>query len=378
MTTMRRTLKFTLGALCAAAALGAQALELEPSARLHFDYATHDADRTALPDRLLVRRASFGLEGKFDADWSFEAGYDLAGVYEVTQHGAHRDGVFKDGVKDLRLQYEGWKLADLNFGQFKVPFGLEELTSSNNLVFIERALPSDAFAPSRRLGLGLAHQRERYTLAAMAFGSSVDGGSRGRGVAARATYAPILAGDTVLHLGAALAVERPRGEFKFNARPESKASDERFVSTGDLDGVRRIDRIGLEAAWKSGPLWLQAEWMQAALRREQGLPQVRLSGWSIGGAWLLTGESRAYRKGVFRGVPVSRPGGAWELTARASRIDLDGHDVRGGRERNLTLGVNYYLNENVRFMANWIRVHSTRRGRADDPRILLLRAQFAF
>lgn len=378
MTFIRTILRLALGTFCAGTLLGAHAIELSPSARLHLDYATHDEDVAPLSDRLLVRRASLGLDGKFDADWSFELGYDLAGVYEVTQHGAHRDGVFKDGVKDVRLQYEGWKLADLDFGQFKVPFGLEELTSSNNLVFIERALPSDAVAPSRRLGLGLAHAGDRHTLAAMAFGSAIDGGSRGRGVAARATYAPIERGQSVLHLGAALAVERPRGELKFNARPESKASDVRFVNTGDLDGVRRIDRIGLEAAWKSGPLWLQAEWMQAALQREQAMPGVRLRGWSLAGAWLLTGESRAYRKGVFRGVSVSRPGGAWELTARVSRIDLDRRDVRGGRERNLTLGVNYYLNENVRFMANWIQVRSARRGKVDDPRILLVRAQFAF
>ena len=348
--------------LLSALAPDAGAIELKPSARLHLDYASHDADRRPLPDAFLVRRASVGLEGKLGDDWEFELGYDFA------NGGSTKDVVFK---------YEGWSEADLRFGQYKVPFGLEELGSSNGTVMIERAMAGDAFGLSRRMGVGLERQRERYGVALMAFGNDVDGDDRGRGAALRATLAPIRQGETVLHLGAAFAVERPRGEVKISARPESRASDVKFVNTGGLADVDRIDRLGLEAAWKSGPLLLQGEWMQATLHRDAGLPDARFDGWYLMGSRVLAGTSRPYRNGTFKSVPADA-GGAWELSARYGRVNLDDGIVRGGREANLSVGLTYYVNRHLRIMGNYIRVQSERRGVADDPDILLMRAQVAF
>lgn len=66
------------------------------------------------------------------------------------------------------------------------------------------------------------------------------------------------------------------------------------------------------------------------------------------------------------------------MTARYSHLDLDNANVRGGEEDNLTLGVNYYASKHLRIMLNYIDVHSERRGKADSPQILLMRAQLAF
>ncbi|HEQ0195689.1 OprO/OprP family phosphate-selective porin [Pseudomonas aeruginosa] len=379
-----RRLKNALSLILPAACLGtlaeAGAVELKLGGRLHLDYAAHRADTKPLDNGFLVRRAKLGVDGKLDDDWSFEVSYDFADPYQVTDDGSSKVGRFKDGFDDVALRYDGWKHADLSLGQFKVPFGLEELTSSNNITFVERALPTAAFAPSRRLGLGVGSNRERHTLSAMGFGSSIDGDDRGRGVAARATFTPIDsgAGGTLLHLGIAAVVERPRGEVKFNARPESRVSDVKLVNTGTLRNVERIERGGLEAAWRSGPVSLQAEWMRTAVERGHGTPDARLEGWYVMGSWLLTGESRQYRNGRFRGVPLQRSGGAWELAARYSRIDLDDGKVRGGEEGNLSLGLNFYANKRLRIMLDYIDVHSDRRGGSDNPNILLLRTQLAF
>jgi len=366
-------MKFTMRLILAAGGLGmvlcANALELKPNGRLHLDYAAHHADAAPLSDRAIVRRARLGVDGKLGHDWSFEASYEFTDA---------DGGIFRDGIDDLSVRYEGWPMAELVVGQFKVPFGMEALSSSNNLIFIERALPSDAFAPSDRLGAGMGHRRDRYTLTGMAFGSSISGNDRGRGLAARATFAPILEGSTVLHVGAAAAIERPRGDIRLRARPESRPSDIRFVNTGWLGDADRIDRLGLEAAWKSGPLLASAEWMRAMVRRDAGEPDLHFGGWSVAGSWVLTGESHEYKKGVFKGLPISRPGGAWELTARFSHVDLDDGKVQGGKERNITLGLNYHVNRHLRIMTNYIKVHSERRGKADDPRILLVRAQLTF
>lgn len=348
----------------------AAAIEVEPKARLHLDYGDYDADVQPLDDNLIARRATLGLEGKFNDNWDFEIAYEFAHDGDIKP----RDGHFRD----VSVTYEGWTVGDITLGQFKLPFGLEELTSSNNISFIERALPVDAFAPSRRMGVGFARLRDNYTFTTMAFGSSLDGDDRGRGAAARFTVAPVHTSDTVVHFGIAAVTETPKSKVDFDTTPEARPADVDLVNTGRIDDVSRINRIGLEGAWRSGPWSLQAEWMQAGVRRDAGLPDAKLDGWYMAGSWVLTGESRPYKHGEFKGIKPAGRGGAWELTARYSHIDLDAAGVRGGTESNLALGVNYYINQHVRIMLNYIRVHSQRRGVVDDPNILLLRAQFAW
>ncbi len=60
---------------------------------------------------------------------------------------------FAGGDADFKDVYVGLKklpgVGTLKVGHFKEAFGLEELTSSKYITFIERSLPTEAFAPSR-------------------------------------------------------------------------------------------------------------------------------------------------------------------------------------------------------------------------------------
>lgn len=79
---------------------------------------------------------------------------------------------------------------------------------------------------------------------------------------------------------------------------------------------------------------------------------------------ILTGEQRTYStsSGLFGPVIPEKPfrlrnregWGAVEVGARISHIDISDGVLDGGRETNLTLGANWYLNENLRIMTNYV------------------------
>ena len=78
----------------------------------------------------------------------------------------------------------------------------------------------------------------------------------------------------------------------------------------------------------------------AHVRRSDGEAHLELDGWYVGASWILTGQSREYEGGRFRGVDTGGTG-AWESTARYSTIDLNDAGEQGGEPANMLLGLNW-------------------------------------
>lgn len=351
----------------------------ELGGRLMVDAAFYDEDGNTLGDGTELRRARIEMEGTFQGDWGYELGVDVA------------DG--DADVKDAYLEYLGFWPGKLKVGQFKEPFSLEELTSSRYITFMERALPN-SIAPGRNIGIGYHGYGEQWTAAAGVFGEAFDDdadaeGDEGWGLTGRLTYSPLHEDRRALHLGAAASWREPSDEklVDFDARPESHVTDVKYVNSGDITDVDDMRKYGLEAAWVQGPYSLQSEYMRADLSRGAGFGDVAMDGWYLYGSWFLTGESRDYKskKGAFGRVKPRGKQGAWELAARYSVLDLNDGTITGGKEQNTTLGVNWYINPQLRLMANYIRVDNDSNADDDgdvsgndDPNIVQMRMQADF
>ena len=56
---------------------------------------------------------------------------------------------------DIWLNWHQFPAAQIKIGQYKAPFGLEQLTPDTTLYTIERSLPTGAITPDRQIGVQL-------------------------------------------------------------------------------------------------------------------------------------------------------------------------------------------------------------------------------
>ncbi len=349
--------------------------------RIMYDYAfvNEDAGRDGEKTELLTghefRRARIFFSGTLWKLWDFKFQTDFAGN-EVDN-------------KEWTLAYKGFKDTKIVIGSDKEPFSLEEMNSSKYITFMERALPND-LAPGRNTGIQITHHRNNFTIAGGLFGDGFDtqDSEPAWSLTGRATYAPVAEEDKVLHLGLAGSYRKldSDNEVRFRARPEIHTSAQRLVNTGNQD-ANSYSLLGLEAAGVYGPFSLQGEWIRASLSGGGG-SEPTYNGYYVYGSYYLTGESRRYstKSGTFKQTRVRQPlgkggFGAWELGLRFSGLDLTDKDVLGGEEKNLTVGLNWYPNNNVRFMANYVQVLDLDNGSENDgaePSAFMLRSQLYF
>ena len=288
----------------------------------------------------------------------------LSGVAYVAEFDFAGDGIAADDVY-LTFDLGG---ASLKLGHMKTPNSLDEQTSSRYTTFMERGIGTDLFGLDRRVGAILSHGGERYSISAGVFGgrpgdlsesTELDDSSA---VAARATFAPVLSEALTVHLGAsARQLDYGGAGTRVGVRPQAhippRIVTADFRTSSALGEAESSAFFGLEAALVRGPVHATGEWMRLELDGPAGDPDF--TSWYASLGWFLTGETRSYSasSGKFgRTRPqrtVTEGGtGAIELAVRYDRSDLD--SVASGVLTNWTAGVNWYLEDHVRIMANYV------------------------
>lgn len=335
-----------------------------------------------------ARNARIYTAGTINKNIEYNIEYDFSG----------NDG--RASLKDTYIKIKGMDLPPVQYiqiGHFFEAFSLGTMESSKYTVFMEPASPA-ALAPGRNAGvqIGGTQGKDRMTWALGGFRNTDNEGDNdsdtGYHVTTRVTGLPYYAqeGKQLVHLGAAYSYQTPDDPetVQYRARPEFN-NTEYFVNTGAY-GAEQINLVGFESAMVYHSFHSEAEYIMAYTDGGNGMQNTKMSGVYGQAGYFLTGETRPYDKksGLFGRVkPKSNFGdggmGAWEVKARYSYLDLQETDVQGGRMTNLSGGLNWYLNPNVRLM--WDYIHSfVDRDNADDTDhggqadIVMMRTQIDF
>ena len=375
------------------------------SGRLHFDGRAYDYardDNTANPattsgaanqvsasgaDTFDIRRARIGVKYKFGKYYSGEVSANTVGTSSSAD-------VLDVGYLDVAY----FEKVKFRFGQFKMPFSMEQLGSSNNTDFIERSLV-DSLIPAKERGVQVFGEPVPGTTYALAvsngniatgstasFGTETDNRVDNKDFIGRVTvnFAELMKNkEAVFHLGGAYS----QGDTSLtNSNPLANNSSTSFrtegrgityyaqpvVSLTTQDRTLERKRMGLEFAFATGPFKVQTQYVKV----DHSFLNVDadIKSFYVEGLWTLTGEKHAdrYKAGAFGGIKPNKEfdantfsGGAWEIGARYSGMDLvdfknitapTGWTNGNGatKIKGYTIGLKFVPNMNTRFMLDYV------------------------
>ncbi|WP_162203001.1 OprO/OprP family phosphate-selective porin [Pseudoxanthomonas suwonensis] len=335
--------------------------------RIHFDAYAFDRDLAATTGTSEFRRARLTLSGKA-LGWDYKLEQDFAA------------GSNLDGLRDawIATSLGGGKLT---IGHFKPYRSMEELTSSNEILMMERPFASaTGLFSGRQFQQGVGYQRagDNYTAGFTVFNLRGASGARneGMGAAGRVTFAPINTADSTLHFGGWASQEnanRGSADLGATANYAGRRGPSLGIATTPGASGDSVTAYGVEAAGAFGPLFFQGEYVRASFGQALGGDQD-VETWYLQGSWLLNGGHKVYKSatGVFGSPRVDR--GLWELTARYDTIG--NKDVADRKAGSAIVGLNYYVNPNLRFMFNYTRGDNELTG--DETGQYAVRTQFSW
>src|SRR5438094_2431596 len=105
--------------------------------------------QTAIKDRFRLRRARINLTGDFAEQFDFK----MEGDFGQSDGTSGNRTAFS--ATDIWVNWHQIPALQVKVGQYKAPFGLEQLTPDTSLLTIERTLPTGAITPDRQIGAEL-------------------------------------------------------------------------------------------------------------------------------------------------------------------------------------------------------------------------------
>jgi phosphate-selective porin OprO/OprP len=360
---------------------------------LHIDGRHFEGDGSpATANTWLLRRVRPIVEGTFDNIYDFRITPDFGGGKAIVQDAY------------VTARFRPWSAVTV--GKFKVPVGLERIQSVNDTRFVERAFPT-SLLPNRDIGVqlggdvagGVFNYNIGYTNGVTDGSSSdslpnpdVENDSKGD-VEARVFFQPFLSSDNFALRGlgfgvggtyvdstgsptnALLPTYRTPGQATFFSYRGNTAANGTTpaINNGTFASGRRL-RYSPQFYYYLGSFGLLGEYavvsqdvtrVNGAVTRSDTLDN---KAWQLQFTWLLTGEEETFRSVTpASNFELGKPGGrgAWELAARIHELSIDDAAFTGGassfanpataarRARAAAIGVNWYLNPNVKWSVDY-------------------------
>ncbi len=338
--------------------------------RLQFGLLLHaegrfaiDDEQGAVVDTFAVRRLRPYMRGRFARRFEFYLNPDFAGGTLVVQD-AYLDTSFSPAFR-------------VRMGKGKTPFGMERLHPASNLLFFERAMPT-AIVPNRDVGVQVLGDVAGGTVSYLAgvMNGVNDGGSAdldtadSKEIAGRVVVRPFARRPAASPLrGLAVAMAGTRGGQTGAAalpvyRSQSLAQPYFSYSGAVADGTRV--RFSPQAFYYHKAIGAFAEYVRSTVPVAEGgvREDIGHAAWQIAGSYVLTGESATDAgSGVRPRANFDFGNGNWgafQVAARYHTLTVDeaartlGFAAAGAslQASAWTVGLNWYLTPNVRYVFN--------------------------
>ncbi|OGL41160.1 MAG: hypothetical protein A3C43_09400 [Candidatus Schekmanbacteria bacterium RIFCSPHIGHO2_02_FULL_38_11] len=351
-----------------------------------------------------IRRARIGVSGYLFKHFEYKLQTEL--------------DTADNNLTDAFININYTPLIQLQFGQFKKPTGYENPISSNYTDFVERALVSDNIAANSRISgdsrdIGvmlhgkLFEKRLAYYLGLLnGNGPNTTNDSDNMTFAGRIVASPFVKTDNSylkeLSFGGSLLTgdRQAHSSSDFVLAGRNKA-----LNSLTVDGNRLL--AGPELVWYIGPFGLKSEYYFQREERNKivakdtdgvvvfqgNMKDLITQGYYISAMYMLTGEERGDIVIPRKNFSLKDGGpGAWEVLARYEYIDRDkdnGSDpledfyrdplakdimgnpinVAANTIQAITLGLNWYLNKNVRLKLNYVYYDYDKKNNLKNPDI---------
>ena len=393
--------------------------KMSVNGRIQLDYRNNDinggtAANANIADTFEVRRAYLGAKGTFAKYYDFEVTADFA------QASGTSAGYTPLDVAYMNIHW--WDQAQFQFGQFKMPFSLEERTSSRFIDFQERSFVNNtSLTPGKERGAMLHGTPIKGVNYAIAF-STGQGKNTNDADQREDSKDIILHADTnlaeimgnkesVIHLGASYANGDLPPAAVATQRTEGRGVNI-FTATAPTGTTMERTRYGLESVLAYGPVKLQGEYAEAKFKGTSATVKSYdkgLDAYYVEALWLVTGENYAdaYKKGKFDRIkpkndfnPDFKGGlGAIELGIRYSKFDASDFTTVGAVASTpvvasattsatnadaITLGLKWMPTANSRIMLNYVKTDfdtplTAVTGRiVNSEKVVMLRTQYDF
>lgn len=239
-----------------------------------------DSRFTSDNDRFYLRRARLNASGRFLEEFDFRLELDLAGSLSNTSS-------LRAQMTDGYIHWNRYPVANVRAGQFKSPFGFEQLYGDPRLITIERSLVNDRLTASRQIGAQVGGDllEKRLSYAVGAFnGNSVNNNFNDDD---RFFLAGRLAGVPWKgKLGGQSASWSVGGNAYSSQDANVPLADlglDSTPATPDRDGIFSGERTGtgLDTQLVAGPVEIWAEYLRARFEPDSGVPRPRFDadGW---------------------------------------------------------------------------------------------------